>query len=156
MAAVGFVGGDGKGLVELWDAATGQLVRTYGGPTGHQGQVLSVAFTAKGDQIATGGADIREQVEQAVREYWVYITAKIAERRGGTGDDLVSLVVNTTDDEPLSEVDLVFETMLVLVGGDEPVRADLTVPDHPEHGVCVADVSREESHRAGPCRGRRP
>jgi len=57
-----------------------------------------------------------------VRDYWAYIVEKIAERRGGDAEDLVSLVVNTTDEEPLSEVDLVFETMLVLVGGDETTR----------------------------------
>jgi cholest-4-en-3-one 26-monooxygenase len=75
------------------------------------------------DLFATGGAEIRAQVEDAVREYWAYITAKIDERRGGTGTDLVSLVVNPADgEEPLSDVDLVFETMLVLVGGDETTR----------------------------------
>lgn len=75
------------------------------------------------DLFATGGPEIRAQVEEAVREYWAYITAKIDERRGGTGTDLVSLVVNPADgEEPLTDVDLVFETMLVLVGGDETTR----------------------------------
>jgi cholest-4-en-3-one 26-monooxygenase len=75
------------------------------------------------DLFATGGPDVREQVEQAVGEYWAYILEKITERRGGRGTDLVSLVVNPPDgEEPLSDVDLVFETMLVLVGGDETTR----------------------------------
>jgi cytochrome P450 family 142 subfamily A polypeptide 1 len=53
----------------------------------------------------------------------VYITEKIEQRRGGEGTDLVSLVVNPADgEEPLTDVDLVFETMLVLVGGDETTR----------------------------------
>lgn len=43
--------------VKLWDAQTGQEIRTYAGPQGHTNQVLCVAFNAKGDQIATGGAD---------------------------------------------------------------------------------------------------
>jgi WD40 repeat protein len=43
--------------VRLWDAATGNPLRVYGGPQGHTSQVLCVAFSAKGDQIATGGAD---------------------------------------------------------------------------------------------------
>ena len=46
-------------------------------------------------------------------------------RRGAaaSGDDLVSLVVNADDEQgPLTDVDLVFETMLVLVGGDETTR----------------------------------
>jgi cytochrome P450 family 142 subfamily A polypeptide 1 len=75
------------------------------------------------DLFATGGPEIRAQVEEAVREYWAYIAAKIDERRGGAGTDLVSLIVNPADgEEPLTDVDLVFETMLVLVGGDETTR----------------------------------
>jgi cholest-4-en-3-one 26-monooxygenase len=75
------------------------------------------------DLFATGGEEIREQVEQAVREYYGYILEKVAERRGGDGQDLVSLVVNAHDGGvPLSDDDLVFETMLVLVGGDETTR----------------------------------
>ncbi|MEX1107099.1 MAG: cytochrome P450 [Ilumatobacteraceae bacterium] len=75
------------------------------------------------DLFATGGPEVRAQVEEAVREYWAYIAAKIDERRGGDGTDLVSLVVNPADgEEPLTDVDLVFETMLVLVGGDETTR----------------------------------
>jgi cholest-4-en-3-one 26-monooxygenase len=74
------------------------------------------------DLFATGGPELRAQVEQAVGEYWAYIIEKISERRGGGGTDLVSLVVNPPDEEPLSDIDLVFETMLVLVGGDETTR----------------------------------
>lgn len=75
------------------------------------------------DLFATGGNEIRAQVEQAVGDYAAYILGKVAERRGTGGDDLVSLVVNADDEEgPLSDIDLVFETMLVLVGGDETTR----------------------------------
>ena len=75
------------------------------------------------DLFATGGPELREEVEQAVREYYAYILAKVAERRGGNGDDLVSLIVNIDDESgPLTDLDLVFETMLVLVGGDETTR----------------------------------
>jgi cytochrome P450 family 142 subfamily A polypeptide 1 len=75
------------------------------------------------DLFATGGNEVRSEVEQAVREWWGYITAKIEQRRGSGATDLVSLVVNPAEgEEPLSDVDLVFETMLVLVGGDETTR----------------------------------
>lgn len=75
------------------------------------------------DLFATGGDEIRDEVVTAVREYSEYILATVAERRGGTATDLVSLVVNADDEQgPLSDLDLVFETMLVLVGGDETTR----------------------------------
>jgi cytochrome P450 family 142 subfamily A polypeptide 1 len=73
------------------------------------------------DLFATGGPEVRAQVEEAVPQYAAYIMAKVNERRGGDGHDLVSLVVNAYE-EPLSDIDLVFETMLVLVGGDETTR----------------------------------
>ncbi len=45
--------------VRLFEAATGKEVRTFGGEQGHKGQVLCLAFSAKGDQLASGGADRR-------------------------------------------------------------------------------------------------
>jgi cytochrome P450 family 142 subfamily A polypeptide 1 len=75
------------------------------------------------DLFATGGSEIRDEVVDAVRAYSAYILEKVAQRRGGTAEDLVSLIVNADDEQgPLSDLDLVFETMLVLVGGDETTR----------------------------------
>jgi cytochrome P450 family 142 subfamily A polypeptide 1 len=52
-----------------------------------------------------------------------YIMAKVAERRGSDAEDLVSLIVNAEwEGESLSDLDVMFETMLVLVGGDETTR----------------------------------
>lgn len=70
------------------------------------------------DLFATGGPEIREQVEEAVRDWDAYIRAAAAERKGKGGTDLVSLIV----DGGWSDVDMMFETMLVLVGGDETTR----------------------------------
>ncbi len=75
------------------------------------------------DLFATGGDEIRDEVIEAVTAYNDYIMAVVAERRGGTGDDLVSLIVNADfDGDPLADIDVMFETMLVLVGGDETTR----------------------------------
>jgi cytochrome P450 family 142 subfamily A polypeptide 1 len=75
------------------------------------------------DLFATGGEEIRESVGPAIQEYADYILRLIAERRGAEGVDLVSLATNAKlDGEPLSDIDLVWETMLVLVGGDETTR----------------------------------
>lgn len=72
------------------------------------------------DLFATGGSEIRDEVIEAVKQWWEYITVKIEQRRHSEATDLISLVVNPRDgEEPLTDVDLVFETMLVLVGGDE-------------------------------------
>ena len=75
------------------------------------------------DLFATGGEHIRSEVEQAVMQWNDYIMAKVAERRGSHADDLVSLIVNAEwEGERLSDIDVMFETMLVLVGGDETTR----------------------------------
>jgi cytochrome P450 family 142 subfamily A polypeptide 1 len=74
------------------------------------------------DLFATGGFEV-EGVEQAVMEYLEYIREVIDDRRDQGREDLVGLVVDAeVDGEKLSEMDLVFETMLVLVGGDETTR----------------------------------
>lgn len=75
------------------------------------------------DLFATGGDEIRAEVEHAVFAWNEYIMAKVHERRGGDGDDLVSLITNAEwEGEKLSDLDIMFETMLVLVGGDETTR----------------------------------
>lgn len=75
------------------------------------------------DLFATGGEEIRSEVEQAVVAWNDYIMAKVAQRRSHPGDDLVSLIVNAEwEGQSLSDLDIMFETMLVLVGGDETTR----------------------------------
>jgi cytochrome P450 family 142 subfamily A polypeptide 1 len=76
------------------------------------------------DLFATGGSEVREEVEDAVRRWVDYIMRIVAERReAGPGGDLVSLVVHASDDgRSLTDADLIFETMLILVGGDETTR----------------------------------
>ncbi|MCG8590087.1 MAG: cytochrome P450 [Proteobacteria bacterium] len=75
------------------------------------------------DLFATGGDEVREQVIPAAEAYAKYILQIVAERRGGTGEDLVSLVVNAEiDGRRLEESDVISETLLILVGGDETTR----------------------------------
>ena len=51
----------------------------------------------------------------------------IAERRGGPGQDLVSLIVNATPEgDPLDDEALIHETLLILIGGDETTRHVIT------------------------------
>jgi cytochrome P450 family 142 subfamily A polypeptide 1 len=75
------------------------------------------------DLFATGGEEVAEEVGPAVEAYAEYIRKVVDERRGGDAEDLVSLVVNTeVDGQKLTDVDLIMETMLILVGGDETTR----------------------------------
>ena len=75
------------------------------------------------DLFATGGDEVRDEIPEAVLAYAEYIKRAIAERRGQGGEDLVSLVVDAEiEGRRLGDDDLVFETMLILVGGDETTR----------------------------------
>jgi len=79
------------------------------------------------DLFATGGDEVREQVGPAVMEYSEYIMGIIESRRGSKGEgkaeDLVSLTTNAVvEGERLTDADLIHETMLILVGGDETTR----------------------------------
>lgn len=75
------------------------------------------------DLFATGGDQIQAEVVEAVMQWNEYIMGKVAERRNSEAEDLVSLIVNAEwEGERLSDVDVMFETMLVLVGGDETTR----------------------------------
>jgi len=75
------------------------------------------------DLFATGGNEVVGAVEPAVEAYANYVLALIAQRRGNDAEDLVSLVINTdVDGEKLTDIDVIFETMLILVGGDETTR----------------------------------
>ncbi len=73
------------------------------------------------DLFATGGEDIRDDVVAAVFEWVEYIVAEMATRTDPAAEDLISLLIHT-DGEPLSTEDLIYETMLILVGGDETTR----------------------------------
>ena len=75
------------------------------------------------DLFATGGDQIQAEVIEAVVQWNEYIMDKVTERRNSDREDLVSLIVNAEwEGERLSDVDVMFETMLVLVGGDETTR----------------------------------
>ena len=51
------VSGSGDATVKLWDAESGQLLRTFGGGEGHSRPVTAVAMTEDGTRIASGGSD---------------------------------------------------------------------------------------------------
>ena len=75
------------------------------------------------DLFATGGEDPdhREQVIAAVFEWVEYIVAEMGTRTDPDAEDLITLLMYP-DGEPMTSEDLIYETMLVLVGGDETTR----------------------------------
>lgn len=73
------------------------------------------------DLFATGGDEIRDEVMIASMEWAEYIVDHMAERTDPAAEDLISLLIHC-EGEPLSTEDLIFETMLILVGGDETTR----------------------------------
>ena len=77
-----------------------------------------------GDAVKkTGGEEIAEEVRAAVLDYVDYMQAIVDDRRGSEAEDLVSLVVNAEfEGRKLTDHDVLFEAMLILVGGDETTR----------------------------------
>jgi cytochrome P450 family 142 subfamily A polypeptide 1 len=79
------------------------------------------------DLFATGGVDeeFRDQVVGAVMEWVEYIVTEMGTRTDSEAEDLISLLMYPDAeirDEPISAEDLIYETMLILVGGDETTR----------------------------------
>jgi len=73
------------------------------------------------DLFATGGEEVGEAVMAAVFEWVEYIIEEMKTRTDPEAEDLISLLIHTNG-EPLSVDDLIYETMLILVGGDETTR----------------------------------
>jgi cytochrome P450 family 142 subfamily A polypeptide 1 len=59
----------------------------------------------------------------AFEGYCAYVTGAVAERRATPTDDLLSILVHAeVDGQRLSEQDLIHESLLILIGGDETSR----------------------------------
>ncbi|MFV0259927.1 MAG: cytochrome P450, partial [Acidimicrobiales bacterium] len=73
------------------------------------------------DLFATGGDEVREDVITAIYEWIEYIDDQLRTRTDPAAEDLISLLIHN-ENEQLSREDLIYETMLILVGGDETTR----------------------------------
>jgi len=86
----------------------------------------------------------------AFQEYSEYMAPVIEERRRtGRVDDVIGILVNAEiDGDRLSDDDLLFETLLILIGGDETTRhvlsgGMLALQQHPDQLAALrADASR--------------
>jgi cytochrome P450 family 142 subfamily A polypeptide 1 len=69
---------------------------------------------------------IQKQID-AFSGWQTFITEVIADRRAHPREDVISALVHAeVDGVPLSDTDLVFETLLILIGGDETTRHVMT------------------------------
>ncbi len=75
------------------------------------------------DLFAAGDVELLDQIIQAITEWNEYILAHAATVRGKGNTDLISLMCDAErDGKRLNDTDVMFEAMLVLVGGDETTR----------------------------------
>lgn len=76
----------------------------------------------KGQDAAAPAAQL-EAAGTAFAEYWAYASAAIADRRHQPTDDLMSVLVHAeVDGDRLTDEEIVHESLLILVGGDETTR----------------------------------
>ncbi len=69
----------------------------------------------------------REKQREFSNEYFAYQAAVIADRRQNPRDDLVSLLVTgAVDGDSLSDEEVLQESLLILIGGDETTRHVMT------------------------------
>ena len=54
--------------VKIWDAATGELIRTL---RGHRGLIFQVAYSPDGTRIASAGVDINRPSQPGELRLWV-------------------------------------------------------------------------------------
>lgn len=87
------------------------------------------------DELLGGGevAAIEDDDERRARqasvalEYWSFARGVIADRKQQPRDDLISILVNAeVDGDRLSEEEILQESLLILIGGDETTRHVMT------------------------------
>ena len=88
-------------ILTLWDTATGQQ-RWQG--EGHQGLILSVAFSADGKTIATGGGPLGDFVNSAELMLWDALTGKRKSTLDGH-THVVDFVAFAKDENTLTSAD---------------------------------------------------
>jgi cytochrome P450 family 142 subfamily A polypeptide 1 len=97
----------------------------------------------------TGEPDGFEAAAVAFGEYVAYASGVIEDRRAAPRDDLFSILVRAeVDGERLTDDDIVFESLLLLIGGDETTRqvtaggVELLLQHRDQMGRLARDPSR--------------
>ena len=93
----------------------------------HRDTLLRWSEDMLGATSSTAAPGARERAMQAGIEYAQYAMKVIEDRRATPRDDLVSLLVHgEIDGERLADEEIVQESLLILVGGDETTRHVIT------------------------------
>jgi len=132
-------------------------------PMGVIGDMLGVAPEDRAtllrwsDELLGGGAlagiddesELRARQAAVAMEYWAYARKVVADRRERPGDDLISVLAHAEiEGDRLSEDELLQESLLILIGGDETTRHVMTggllelIRQPAERAKLVADPSR--------------
>ncbi len=70
-----------------------------------------------------GDLDAMEEATQAFANFWAYQSGVIADRKANPRDDLISVLTQAeVDGEKLDDESLIWESLLILIGGDETSR----------------------------------
>ncbi|MGK2928107.1 MAG: cytochrome P450 [Acidimicrobiales bacterium] len=92
----------------------------------------------------SGSVEGLQRAGGAFTDYWAYQLAVIEDRRRESGDDLVSVLVEADiDGDRLDDESLIWESLLILIGGDETTRHVLSgglaaLCDHPDQRDALA------------------
>jgi cytochrome P450 family 142 subfamily A polypeptide 1 len=89
----------------------------------HRADLLRWSDDMVKGQDANATAEQLDAAATAFGEYWAYAMEVIADRRVNPTDDLMSILVHAeVDGDRLDDDELVHESLLILVGGDETTR----------------------------------
>jgi cytochrome P450 family 142 subfamily A polypeptide 1 len=95
----------------------------------------------------TGDPEAATAAADAFGSYWAYATEVIADRRANPTDDLMSVLCHAeVDGEKLTDDEIIHESLLILIGGDETTRHVISGGAY----QLLVDRSRWESLRADP------
>ena len=91
------------------------------------GTLLEWSDTLMSALVGTGDEDMFARIGDAFTGYVAYVSGAVEERRATPTDDLLSILVHASvDGSKLSDEDLVHESLLILIGGDETSRHVMT------------------------------
>jgi cytochrome P450 family 142 subfamily A polypeptide 1 len=89
----------------------------------HRADLLRWSDDMVKGQDVNATADQLESAALAFGEYWAYATEVIADRRTNPQDDLMSVLVHAeVDGDRFEDDEIIHESLLILVGGDETTR----------------------------------